>query len=89
VTRVGTAGRVRDLLAVLCLVGGGTLYAMSAAGMRAMAAGETRLPVGQSHLAETDRLMTMSRAGLAIAAVGIGIAIWSFFRHRSSSKPPK
>jgi formate hydrogenlyase subunit 3/multisubunit Na+/H+ antiporter MnhD subunit len=89
VTRVGTAARVRDLLAILCLVGGGALYATSAAGMRAMAAGETRLPLGQSHLAETDRLMTRSRAGLALAAVGVGIALWSFYRHRSSSKPPR
>ncbi len=87
-TRVGRAGRLRDLLAVLCLVGGAALYLASAAGMRAMAAGETRFPVGQSHLAETDRLMTLSRAGLVLAAIGVGVALWSFFRHRSSSKPP-
>jgi hypothetical protein len=88
VTGVGRAGRIRDVLAVLCLVAGVGLYATSAAGMRAMAAGETRFPVGQSHLAETDRLMTMSRAGLVLAAIGVGVALWSFIRHRSSSKRP-
>ena len=88
-TRVGAAGRIRDLLAVLCLVGGAVLYGTSAAGMRAMAAGETRLPVGQSHLAEADRLMTRSRAGLALAALGIGIAVWSFLRHRSTADKPR
>jgi hypothetical protein len=89
VRRVGVAGRVRDLLAVLCLVGGGVLYGTSAAGMRAMAAGDTRLPIGQSHLVETDRLMTQSRAGLALAALGIGLALWSFLRHRSSDRTPR
>jgi hypothetical protein len=89
VTRVGAAGRIRDLLALLCLVGGGALYGASAAGMRAMAAGETRLPIGQSHLGETDRLMTQSRAGIALASLGVGLALWSFLRHRSTDRTPE
>ena len=90
---VSAADRLRDALAAACLVGGAALYLYAGARVRALPANEIAPPPGSTYVQETDRLMspltTLSRAGLGLVAVGIGVGIWSFLRHRSSGTPQR
>ncbi|HEX6059287.1 MAG TPA: hypothetical protein VFZ11_09760 [Gemmatimonadaceae bacterium] len=92
-SRVRAADRVRDAVAALCLVGGAALYLYAGARIRALASGELSPPPGSSHVAELDRRMApltaMSRTGLALVLLGVGVGVWSFVRHRSSTTPPQ
>jgi hypothetical protein len=93
VTAPSRADRARDLVAVLCLVGGAALYLGAGARVRAMAAGELAPPPGSTFVQETERRMapltTMSRAGLGLVVLGVGVGIWSFVRHRASATRPQ
>ena len=88
-SRVRAADRLRDAAAATFLIVGAALYLYAGAQMRGMAAGELTPPPGSTHIQETDRRMgpltTVSRVGLGLVVVGIGIGIWSFLRHRSST----
>lgn len=90
-SRVRAADRLRDAAAAAFLIVGAALYLYAGARIRDMAAGNLAPPPGSTHIQETDRRMgpltTISRAGLGLVAVGIGIGVWSFLRHRSSTPP--
>ena len=88
-SRVGRAGRLRDLAAALCLVAGAALWLWAAAQVRALSLADVQPPPGRTHVQELDRRMapltTLSRAGIALVVVGVGLGVWSFLRHRSST----
>ena len=80
--RVSRAERVRDLAAAALLVAGLALYAYAYSGMRALASGRgaaERELFGS--LARFNHYWTMSRAGIIIAAVGLVLGAWSYWRH--------
>ena len=89
--RVSRAERVRDLAAAGLLAAGLALYAYAYSGMRALASGRgaaERELFGS--IARYNQYWTVSRAGLIIAAVGLIIGAWSYWRHarRQGATPP-
>ena len=79
---VSRAERVRDLAAAALLATGVALYAYAYSGMRTLAGGragaETEL---FGTIARFNRYWTISRAGLVIAAAGLAMVAWSYWRH--------
>ena len=92
-SRVGAAGRARDAVAAACLIGGAALYLFAGARIRSMAEGGVVPPAGSTYIQETELrirpLTAISRAGLGLIVVGLGVGIWSFLVHRSYSRPPQ
>ena len=87
---VTRADRARDLGALALVVAGAALYLYATAGMRSLAAGGVQGDLAHPLMAHWDRYWQLSRAGLLVAGIGVGVGIWSFARHalrRPTSEP--
>ena len=73
-------GRVLDLAAAVLLLGGGVLYARSYFGLeelRGRPLGEYVAGMQITQLSEFHSLNRLSLAGLALAFLGIGVAVYA------------
>ena len=86
---VSRADRARDLTALVLVVAGALLYLHSNAGMRSLAAGGVQGDLTHPLMAHWDRYWQLSRAGLTIAGLGIGVGLWSFVRHAFRRPTPE
>ena len=84
--RVHRADRVRDWLALALVIAGALPYGAAHRGMGALARDRTATSAAESargewKMARWNRFERMSRAGIALVAVGAAVSVWSFARH--------
>ena len=87
---VHPADRLRDAVALALLVGGIALYAYAFLGMEGLAAGRITAAPGEWATSRWVRYRQLSLAGLGVAAAGVAMAVYSFWRRsRRRDEPPR
>ena len=86
---VSPADRRRDLLAAGVLATGVALYVYGFLGLRAMGTRPIAREPGHTALQVAMRYTAFTRAGIGIAAIGLGVVAWSYWVHRTRRAPQR
>jgi hypothetical protein len=81
--------RLRDFMAVACVVAGAGLVVASHLGMRRLATGPIVVPQGEYAIVQFNRYYYVELAGYVVALVGIvvGIASYVIYARRARAGP--
>ena len=86
---VTPADRLRDAVALALLVGGAALFFYAYRGLQALAAGQITVAPGELAVSQWARLRGLSLTGIAIAAGGIAMAAYSYWRRARRGPEPR
>jgi hypothetical protein len=88
-TAPGKVDRLRDLAALVLVVGGAALYLYAHLGMRRLAARSGYAPRGVWLMPQFDHYWRASRVGVWAVVAGVAVGLWSFFAFRARTRAPR
>jgi hypothetical protein len=80
--------RRRDAVALALLVAGALLFLYAYRGMQELAAGHFAVAPGELAVRRWAHFRDLSYAGMALAAIGVGVAVWSYWRRAHPPAEP-
>jgi hypothetical protein len=82
----GKVDRLRDLAALVLVVGGAALYLYAHLGMRRLAARTGYAPRGVWLMPQFDHYWRASRVAVWAVVAGVAVGVWSFLALRARAK---